>query len=113
MPPSVEINCFTILIDRQSRQNGLYRRGGAFARIRLDFCVMRHAREWGMGSRRQGIRERERRREGETERGRDGETERRRDCLSVSALPLSLCLSFPLFLTPRHPHTRFTSVRKP
>src|SRR6266498_5173316 len=45
MPPSVEISCFTILIDRQSGRNGLYRRGGAFARIRLDFYVMLNVRE--------------------------------------------------------------------
>src|SRR5262245_54162188 len=50
MPPLVEISCFTILIDRQNERDRLYRRGGAFARIRLDFCVMRRVREWGMGN---------------------------------------------------------------
>src|SRR5215813_8694424 len=89
MPPSIEISCLTILIDRQSGRNGLYRRGGAFARIRLDFCVMRVIRERENG----GIRD-------------------RKIIFMSTTLPLSRSLALLLSRT-HHPHTRFTSVRKP
>src|SRR5262245_25870101 len=95
MPPSIEINCSTILIDRQSVQNGLYRRGGAFARIRLDFCVMRLVRECGMGSRRQGDKE---------TRG-QGDKGNKISCplVSTSPCPLVLHSSLPIIRTPDSP----------
>src|SRR5262249_30213259 len=93
MPPSVEISCFTILIDRRIRQNELYRRGGAFARIRLDFSAMRR-----------GVRDRE------TRGVRVEDKEKKSALRSVSR---SLHLPLSRSPAPRHPHTRFTSVRKP
>src|SRR6266508_1598973 len=109
MPPSVEISCFTILIDRQSGRNGLYRRGGAFARIRLDFYVMLNVRERESGKTR--IEDRGSRIEDRGSRIEDRGSRIEEAKLRSSILYLRSSILDPR--TPHHPHTRFTSVRNP
>src|SRR4030095_6855200 len=112
MPPSVEISCFTIFIDRQSAQEGLYRRGGAFARMRLDFCVMRRVREWE--SERAGERESEGAVELESRRAGERANKRQKDNLHVSyspALPLPRSPALPLSIT-RTPDSPASASRR-